>query len=501
MVVMRIVLSFFAALIFWVSAFAQGNTVNMLAQSPDGKMVKLVWFFTAPQQNVSGFDIKRRDGMGEWQKLNSAPIMPGISMKKDLSPAGPDNIEAARIKEKLKDMLKAGIVQEYSYPAFMAKWKAGDKSILDLFSLAQVDFDVSLISGFGFVDRTVSQKTDYQYGLFEQGTNNMIAQLMWNYGEIPDLNVVQEITSRIVPGSGKGIQLIWSADMSKMKKGNVAGFNIYKRGIRLNDRPIIATEGKDPSVFMWVDKAASTAVVDQYSISAESIFGIEGIIKSYKFNPIEHPAEYKKPLITNLSSQGYYFKDGTVMEWSFPQEYERYIRGFFIEKDNIPKGYTIVSDLLHPSTRSFLDHTGSQAEYYIRGRVVALYNDRSMIYGTEKLYSYFPSTEAPKPQNAVVKGVIENRRYVLNISWDGPINGDNATYQYRIYQYDALNDKFTLLADKLPVTNNNYRYVPTGNASTYKFYITAINRSGTESLPGDIASWQMPQEQLQKTGK
>lgn len=493
---MRTLVLFFTALVISTCAIAQEQIVNLLAQSSEGKTVKLVWFFNSVKQDVSGFDIKRKDGLGEWQKLNTAPIMPGISLKKDLTPTGPDNIEASRIKEKLKDLLKSGILQEYNYSSFMAKWKAGDKAIMDIFSLAELDFDVSLISGFGYVDRTVTQKTDYQYGLFEQGTNKLLAQVNWNYGEIPDLNVVQEITSRVVPGSGRGIQLMWTADMAKMKAGYVAGFNIYKRGIRLNDRPIIATEGKDPSVFMWVDKAASTSVTDQYSISAESLFGIEGIIKSYKFNPSEHPAEYKRPLITNLSSQGYYFKDGTVMQWSFPAEYERYIRGFFVEKDNIPAGYTIVSDLLHPSTRSFLDHTGSQANYYIRARVVALYNDRSMIYGTERLFNYFPSTEAPKPQNTTIKATTENKRSILIISWDPPVNGDNTTYQYRLYQYDALNDKYVLLADKLPVSTNSYKY--TGNGTNFKFYVAAVNRSGSESIPGDIVTWQMPLEQPQK---
>lgn len=494
---------FVTAFFLNICTYGQDNIVNLLAQSPDGKTVKLVWFFNSAKKDVSGFDIKRKDGLGEWQKLNTISIMPGISMKKDLAPAGPDNIDAVRIKGKLKEMLKNGALQEYSYPAFMAKWKAGDKAILDMFSLAEQDFDVSVMAGFGYIDRTVSQKTEYQYGLFDHGTDNLLAKITWNYGEIPDLNVVQEITSRIVPGNKTGIQLIWNADVSKMKSSYVAGFNIYKRGIRLNDRPVLMTEGKDPSVFTFIDKAAPTSVTDQYSISAESLFGIEGIIKSYKYNPTDHPAEYMKPVVTQLSSQGYYFKDGTLVEWSFPEEYERYIRGFFIEKDNMPDGYNIVSDLLHPSTRSYVDKTGSQANYYIRARVVALYNDRSMIAGVERLFNYFPSVEAPKPQSATIKATVDNnKRYVLTITWDAPMKGDNNTTQYRIYQYDALNDKYVLLADTLPVQPTTYKYVvPTNNGGTYKFYIVGLNRSGNESISGDVVSWQMPADGASKSGR
>lgn len=465
--------------------------MNLLAQSPDGKTVKLVWFFNSVQQDLSGFDIKRKDGLGDWVKLNTAPIMPGISMKKDLTPAGPDGIEVARVREKMKDMLKTGALQEYSYPAFMAKWKANDKAIQDIFSLAEFDFDVSLMSGFGFVDRTVTQKIDYQYGLFVQGTNIQLAQVSWNYGEIPDLNIVQDITSQVSPGTSRGVQLIWNADLSKMKAGYVAGFNIYKRGIRLNDRPVAIADPKDPSQFSWLDKSGPTTATDQYSISAESLFGIEGIIRSYTFLPHEHAPEYKKPVVTSVNSLGYYFKDGMSIQWSFPPEYERFIKGFYVEKDNMPSGYVRTSELLNRATRSYIDKSGSQANYYIRVRVVAIYEDRSIVNGVEKLFNYFPSPEAPKPQNTVVKAVIENKRPVLYITWDPPISGDNTTTQYKLYQYDPLNDRFLPLADKLPIKPTLYKYVvPQASAANYKFYITALNRNGTESIPGDVASWQ-----------
>ncbi|GAA4468020.1 hypothetical protein GCM10023093_24850 [Nemorincola caseinilytica] len=467
--------------------------MNLMAQSPDGKTVKLVWFFNSVQMDMSGFDIKRKDGLGDWKKLNSAPLMPGISLKKDLIPAGPDGIEIARVKEKLKDLLKNGSVQEYSYPAFMARWKAGDKAIQDIFMLAELDFDVSLMSGFGFVDRTVTQRIDYQYGLFVHGTNVQLAQVSWNYGEIPDLNVVQDITSRVDPGTSRGVHLVWNADMDKVKAGYVTGFNIYKRGIRLNDRPIAVAEGKGrASEFEWLDKTGSATTMDQYSISAQSLFGIEGIIRSYTFHPHEHPAEYKKPIVTNLTSLGYYFKDGMSIEWSFPPEYERFIKGFYVEKDNMPAGYMRTSALLNRATRSYIDRSGSQANYYIRVRVVAIYEDRSVINGVERLFNYFPSPEAPKPHNTVIKAVMDNnRRQMLHISWDPPINGDNTTHHYRLYQYDALNDKFVLQADDLPLRPAMYKLpVPQGNGGSYKFYVVAVNKAGTESMPGDVATWQ-----------
>ncbi len=486
---MRYLLSFVLAFLLGSYANAQTNNTNLLAQSPDGKTVKLVWFFNHMPKSVTGFDIKRKDGLEDWRKLNRSPILPGISLKKELTPTGIDNAEAVRISEKLRDLLKSGTIKEYTLSDFVKRWSNNDKAIQDIFALAELDYDISLMAGLGFEDHTVTQKTDYQYGLFVAGTDSLLAQLSWNYGEIPDLNVIQEITSRTTPATQRGIQLLWTADAQKMKMGYISGFNIYKKGIRMNDRPITA---QDASTYIWTDKNAPVNTMDQYSISAESLFGIEGIIKSYTFNPAEHPAEYHKPIVTNVTSQGYYFKDGTLVQWTFPAEAEKYIKGFYVEKDNIPNGYTKVSDLLPPSTRSFSDKTGSHANYYLRARVVAVYNDKSQMAGTEKLYSYFASPEAPKPQNTTLKVTVEDKKTVMYLSWDAPISGDNTTHQYRIYQFDNLNDKFVMLADKIASNNTVYKQVlPPNGVNKYKFYVVALNRAGSESMQGDIVSWQV----------
>jgi hypothetical protein len=495
---MLYILSFFISILFSVGACAQTNHANLLAQSPDGKTVKLVWFFNNISPNVSGFDIKRKDGLEDWKKINSMPIVPGIALKKDLAPTGIDNAEGVRISEKLRDLLKAGTLKEYTYNDFVTRWSINDKAIQDIFTMAEIDYDISLMVGLGFEDHGITQKTDYQYGLFISGTDSLLAQLSWNYGEIPDLNVIQEITSRTKPGTQRGVQLLWTADMQKMKTGYVTGFNIYKKGIRMNDRPISTQES---GTYIWADKNASINTLDQYSISAESLFGIEGIIKSYTFNPTEHPAEYHTPVVTNVTSQGYYFKDGTLVQWTFPQESEKFIKGFYVEKDNIPNGYIKVSELLPPSARSFSDKTGSQANYYIRARVIAVYNDKSQICGLEKLYSYFASPEAPKPQNTALKVTVESKNTVLYLSWDPPINGDKTTHHYRIYQFDNLNDKFVMLADNIPANNTVYRQVlPPSGLNKYKFYVVALNRAGSESMQGDTVSWQVgsPDEKSDK---
>jgi len=493
---MRLITILFALALFGGAAHAQGDNANLLVQSPDGKIVKLVWFIKVVPADFSGFDIKRKDGLGEWHTLNTTPLLPGISLKKDLSPFEPDNTEATRIKERLKDMLKAGKLHEYDYTTYMAKWRNNEKDIQDVMHLSSLDFDISVITGFGFVDHSATQKTDYQYGLFIHGTDKLLDKAAWNYGEIPDLNVVREITSRSVRGKN-GVQLIWNADMAKVRTSFVAGFNVYKRGIRLNDRPIVSVNARDNSEYTWNDAGANSSVSDQYSISAESLFGIEGIIKSYTYNPDDHPAEYKKTTVTQISSLGFYFKDGISIDWSFPREYERFIKGFFVEKDNMPDGYIKVSDMLSPDTRSFIDKTGSPVSGAIRMRVSVVYNDKTSVPGAERLYSYFPLIDPPKPQGTRVVMAVENKVNVARISWDPIINGDSTSHHYIVYAMVNGSNKAGVIADKIPLKQTNFSYpIPAGIGAVYKFYVVAAGRSGSNSIPGDTVAVNTPSTEL-----
>ncbi len=476
--------------------FAQTDDIQLLAQSPDGKTVKLLWTMHALPADVTGFDIKRKDGLGDWQKLNRQTLTPEISVKKSLTNAESDATEATRIKEKMALLVRYNKLQQYDQPTFAGKWRGDDKDVRDILELAASDFDVAIMCGFGFVDHTVTEKTDYQYGLFVHGTDKLLARASWNYGEIADLDVIQEITSKAVPGK-TGVQLVWNADISRMNDAHVAGFNVYKRGIRLNDRPIISTSETDPSEFTWNDAGARSTVADQYSISTESIFGIEGIIRSYTYNPAEHPSEYKKAVVTSMSSIGFYFKDGLSIKWSFPKEYEPYIKGFYVEKDNMPSGYNRVSGLLSPQQRSFVDQSGSAVSAHIRARVIAVYLDRTLVSGTEKLYSYFPMVEPPKPQNARISGAIENKKYLIRISWDPTLPGDSITHHYRLYSYDNQNKKFQLVADKLPLKPSSFTYtIPPSIGGNYKFYVAAVSKPGVESMRSDTVSIAAPSTEI-----
>jgi hypothetical protein len=471
------------------SVYAQNEQASLLLQSPDGKTVKLLWMPKKWQPDITGFDIKRKENLLDWVKLNSAPIVPGVSTKKKLSLVENDKTEEDRIKNKLFDLLKSKVLQETG-SNYLQLLNTDETLLTSLSKTISTDYDLALIYGFGFVDHKATQKTTYQYGLFVAGTNKLLATASWNYGEIPDLDVVSEITSKSTAGK-KGIQITWNTDIAKMRSGDVAGFNIYRQGMRLNEHPITPANSKDLSEITWLDKSASSTSPTQYSISAESVFGIEGKIKPYTYNPADHPKEYKKPEVTAVVSQGFYFKEGISVKWSFPKEYERFIKGIYIEKDNMPEGYTKISKLLDPSTREYIDNSATPVSSYVRFRAVAVYTDRTILPGSDLLYHYFPLREPPTPQNVRTRGIQEDKKYVIHISWEHPMRGDSITEQHRVYLIDPVYGRLNLIADNLPLKVNGYKHIITsGVAAPYRFCITAVSKTKVESAVSDtVTAW------------
>jgi len=488
---MKIFLFVFLLFLSLSQLFAQNENATLLVQSPDGKTVKLAWSLKSWSSNITGFDIKRKEGLEDWVKLNSEPILPGVSSKKELSIVDANKNEENALKARLYKLLATHKLQEVDYAAFLQKLNSDNNALKDLSNSIAHDYDIALMSGFAYVDHSVSKKTGYQYGLFIQGTDKLLAKVSWNYGEIPDLNAVREITS-LSKIKSNGIQVIWNADTIKMKATSIAGFNIYRQGIRLNATPIQSVSSEDPSEFTWYDKSASTSTGVQYSISAESIFGIEGIIKPYTYNPVDHPQQYKKAEVTEVTSLGYYFKDGIDVKWAFPKDFERFLKGYYVEKNNFPDGYKRVSSLIDPTTREFIDKSSSPVSGYVSFRVTALYNDRTAIAGIEKIYTYFPVREPPQPQNVTFKSVLGDKKVTIFLSWDNPMSGDTVTDYYKVYATDPSNNKLSAVTEEPGITNNFTYILQHGSAAVHKFCISAIGKNKTEGALSDTVSVPTP---------
>ncbi len=138
--------------------FAQYDNANLLVQSPDGKTVKLLWFIKKWNSDITGFDIKRKEGLQDWVKLNSDPVLPEISAKKNLLVVESDKVEESRIKAKLYDLLATHNIRETGNKDYLQKLNSDDKAVQDLAVMIAHDYDLALMNGFAYVDHTVTKK-------------------------------------------------------------------------------------------------------------------------------------------------------------------------------------------------------------------------------------------------------------------------------------------------------------------------------------------------------
>ena len=490
---MKFLIALFVSVLLSAGAvFSQNDNASLILQSPHGHAVKIMWFFKSWDERFRGFDIKRREGLSQdWVCLNKNVIWPSFLAKHDFRNVGLDKSEAERIRS-----LAVKYIADHKLPPLdsqqFASKMINDEKFLPLFSkMIADDYDLALISGFAFVDQSNLRKINYEYGLFDHESGNMLAHALWNYGEVPDLNVVSDVTSRSFANK-RGILIWWNAEPSRISSGYVHGFNIYRDGIRLNQEPISPTRTEDEG-FEWYDSTANSAQPNQYAIASESMLDIEGIIKAYTYLPSEHPSNYQKARVDNVASLGLYFKEGVRVIWDFPIDYEKYILGFYLEKENIPGGYKRVSPLLPPSFRDYTDRSKSSVSSYIRFRVITVYKDRLSVPGPDRVYSYFPLREPPAPLDLSWSGVVKNKSYLLTIKWNLPMSGDSITDYYRLFRYNNVDGRFDRVADAGKIKTNYYNYLCSEEqAGENRFCLSAVGKNGAESKMSDTLTVLIP---------
>jgi hypothetical protein len=453
----------------------------------------MIWFFKSWNPEIRSFDIKRREGMGtSWEILNKEPIIPSLSVKKNFLNVESEKAEASRIKSVMIQYLNQHKIWEMDSTTFLSRLATDNGFTSELNRMIYEDYDIALMSGLAYIDHSATKKVQYEYGLFVHGTDKMLADAKWIFGEVPDLNAVVDITSRSVP-TKRGIMIHWTTDAKRLKSGYVHGFNLYRDGIRLNQDPIMISYNNDLSEFEWFDSTANSSIPAQYCIGSESLLDIEGTVKPYFYNPADHPASYVAAEVSNINSLGYYFKEGIQVSWKFPKEYEHFINGFYIEKDNIPAGFKQVCSVSDPSARDCVDRTSSPVNSYLRFRVMTLYKDRTVVQGPERVYSYFPIRNPPPPLSLKALPKISNNTYSLELTWDPPMQGDTFTNHYQVYFNDNGSSLMTLNRNYETVKGTHVqimtRDIKTGQT---KFCVSAIGANGSESQLSDTVTVNIP---------
>lgn len=479
------IIAVFCSLVTW----GQNGDATLFAQSPDGKQVHLLWSFRKAPTDTAGYYIAWKNNNSGWKPINRNNYVPGF--------INFQNSKQVKISKCVALLEKLGI-DNFSQSKFLTAWTANDKGMKTIAYTASQSFECATCIGLAAKD-TPATTTVISYGLFSASNKQLLATTTWAPGSTSKLESVNNISTRPLQGEQKGIIVTWNADLAKLSETHVSGFYVYKEGIRMNDWPVSNSNNtSNITEFSFIDSNASAEENINYGISAVTSLGIEGPIITYQHLPEEHPKKYESARVTRIESLGFYFKEGTSVQWSLPKEIEQFVKGFVVEKQNIPGVYKIVSGILPATTRSFIDSSGSNIDGYLAIRVTTIYKDRTSITGQPLLYSYLPMLEPVRPTNLTAKQTGDDRGGSIQIMWDEPMQGDSLTDKYRIYLGDEQSGSFSPLQTTLSKNKHIYTHsVPAGSSGIkFKFFVSSISKDGSESAPSDTIVVTLPKNLL-----
>jgi hypothetical protein len=456
----------------------------------DKNIVRLMWLPESWPQNLSGFDIKRRHANGEWELLNKTPIIPEMSLQKDLGNVEPSASERERLKDKLKQMIDKGKTKEITNEAYLNRLRTDTNAVYALYVPVAVDYDFALLNGFGLVDRTI-KPGENEYGLFPiingKPSDKPVATYKWTYGTSPDLNV--KVTPTVKPAAKGKLQISWTVDAAAYKKLNINGFNVYRKTkggdlVKLNSTPIwINTNTAQPVASYYDDVKENT--IYTYAIVPNSLFGTEGPRTTVDFDPAKLPPPVAPPkLYTNpdRKTPG----PGIEFNWDFEKSGEKDIKGFILaRKGENDKEYKAHTEMLKPETRSYLDTKDLVAGKYYTYRLSAIRKDGAILRSNELLLLYIPTMKPLPPVGLKGTWEQEGDHFYILLEWK-PNPKDTLAKSYHIYA-SSPPDRTLMWQASIPEQKGiSYKYeVFNDYEATYRFAMTAMSRYGQESSLSD----------------
>lgn len=462
--------------------------------------VRLMWLIRSWPVNANGFDVKRRAGSGEWQKLNSQTIIPEISAAKEYSNIDADKNNAARLKEKAGKMISEKRIKPVTSPEYINKINTDTSAAKGMAISFSLDYDFALMNGFGFIDRNVPAAAEYEYGVFANGQAQPLATFKWKYGTTANLDLKYELKFDKIPGKSE-VQLRWNFSSKDVKKTSVKGFNVYKISgagfVRLNSSLIMVPVSGDSSRCTYSDKTAAEKSITTYAVAPVSLFDFEGEKKQSDYNPADFifPAA---PKITNAASVQKEQSQDINISWDYEAAAEAALSGFQVERADLPaKVFKAVSNVLTADKRSFVDATAKVNGAYYQYRVASISKKKQKFYSNEILVYFEAIIKPVKPKGGSGKFVTQANKKYINLSWGNKESNDTVTKGYYLYANFPPGKQLVYKGSIPLIKTNSYQYeVFNSEAATYKFQVAAVNKSGQESDPSDTITVFCPTQDM-----
>ena len=486
-------------------ASAQSKNFTLKGEA-NADAVRLVWMVKSWPEELEGFYVQRRSipDNSDWEKLHEEMIFPELSPSKSLASVESASSEQERLKSKLASFIDEGRAGEILQKQYIEDMLSNPNKLRNLGLAFRFDFDVALLNGFGFVDRTLVNGKSFEYGLFLQQAGEIsktpVATFQAAHGSTPDVSLAAEAT---VKSEGRGkVLAIWAVDTDEYSQKNFRGFNIYRKEDggreyhRLNDKLIWLSTAKNPEYLTYHDQGLDEEKVYHYAAEPITIFGTKGERLEVKYEPKRLKA-FNIPDLKNIKGSS---EQGLLFQWNFEQEHERFIKGFLVErKASTTSEYTPVSGLLKPETRNFHDQKIPASGYYFY-RLKALKRDGEEVAGPDLMIYYYQQLIPQQPKNLKAEWLDENGRGIVRLVWEKP--SDRVTGGFYIYANHPPGEKLARETE-IPLISENFYEYPVNDylRGNWKFAVSAVSKSGDEGKLSDTVTVLVPSKSIPPVNK
>lgn len=470
---------------------SQQPIARLHGERRDG-VVRLAWELSSWPQDLQGFIVRSRavnengTPVGSWTNLQDRPITPGMWTEKDLSNVEPDESRRKQLQSDFQNLLREKRIREVREQEFLATVGSNSQILSAVGREILTDFRRAQFIGLGCVDRDVRPGRDREYGLFMVRTSGRV-------DDQPAATVVAttfsrdddrlKVTDLVVRERMAGTDLSWRFEEARAQRWSIFGFNVYRADAGTTSFRLISSGGvAGPRVedgwryFTFVDATAAREGSYTYAVAPVNVFGSEFGTRTVADYP-PRAALTIAPALEQVQQT----PDGNVsVSWTFDPSQQESIRGFVVERLELPQGeFAPISGLLPPGERRFSDteEKANQAAYAYRVRVRSEAGDERT--SAPVTLVFVQQQIPPRPTALAAEYVGVSGRPYIHLRWAAKPSTGGVTEGYVLFADRIRPGVLSRQASVPLIRGNEYWFdVPTLESRTYTVAIAGAARGG-----------------------
>lgn len=430
---MKLLLKIVLVLLLFISSGLQAQEVKMLGEG-QGDQVRLRWNVTSWKYNYIGFNVKRRvfneKKPNAWTTLNPSVIHPEISVDRDLKSASNSDSVQLALKNLFNEKEAAGTWSKFDSLQFIEELQQNGTEPLKL--LLGLDYDITLIAGFGYIDDNLPKPKggsyEYQVSVLLNDGSEIDSEgtFVWKWGTTPVIDV--KIEPALTSNKKKTkIRARWSVDTKSFRAANsLLGFNIYhitpNGKVPVNEGILFPDVSSETSYVTATDKRKFPAAVSiRYEIRAVTAMNREFVMGESSYNPDDVPSDFEV-LMDTVYDLNFDLNQDAFVSWSVPKDQERFIKNYIVYRGKGgPSSMKVITDTLSASSRTWVDRSFKKNHDKFNYKIEAvLKGDFLSVHSLPFEYDFYRKYIPPKAREVVGAYVLENGKRVLRFNFSVP---------------------------------------------------------------------------------